>query len=100
MPSFGAAKTPMAKGGHAMKVTPIHGEGGEPEGEASANYAKAVEKFHAIHHKMAGHIAGLEKHLSGLRTAHSMLGEHLGISMPGKSGVDKAAPTEADEAQE
>ena len=97
MASYGAAKE-----NRAIAVKP-KGEGGEPEGEASANYAKAVEKFHAIHHKMAGHLAEVQRHMNGLHDAHNMLGEHLGLeqtSMPGKSKTSMAAPTEADEAQE
>ena len=96
MPSFGAAKTPMASAARAEKVTPIHGESGESVKRAG----EIGEKFHAAHHKMAGHIASIQKHVAGMLEAHAQMASHLSTMMPGKSGVSKAEPTEGDEDQE
>lgn len=85
MASHGAAKNTVPK--------PAGGESEQRAGEFGV-------KFRAIHRKMAEHLAGVTHHLAGLHEAHAMLGEHLGLSVPGKSKTSTAAPTEADENQE
>jgi len=71
-------------------------EGGESEQRAD----DVGVKFHAIHSKIAEHLAGVTHHLAGLHEAHAMLGEHLGIKMPGKTSGANAEPKEGDENEE
>lgn len=90
MPSWGAAKAGTS--GSELKVAEKGGAGeGPKEGD------EIGEKFHAIHAKMAKHLAGISTHLAGLHEAHAALGKHFGVKMPGKSAADAMEPTEGDE---
>ena len=84
MASHGAAKQQITK----LEATE------EPK---SAGLPKGVEHLHALHSKMATHLAGIEEHMAGLHEAHTALGEHLGLDNPGKATGTVAAPSEGEE---